>query len=306
MSGHPHNQVAALKVAISASISLALMIVDFGWLMRDEVKYIWPIPEGFVRPGLPGFIYLLGTSARLAKCTFNVYFTVRMYLGIHTSPSGCRLWFMYQAFVVQSLLVFVEGMLMHRVYALFIHSRLILSILILFALGQTASMAVSARLSFPSAKHTRDNHDDQPGGFIHDLLAISPVTCELDAARRRKGRLPGFGMVRWARYQVIKPSMSGNITYYWLVCVLWVSIGRIVVNHEKIPRDEGEQREGNTWRGTLQLTSQIEMGEITLTLDTQRGSLVGGTPISTLQSSLPTPMTKASQLSPSDCTRNDA
>ncbi|KAH0836909.1 hypothetical protein J3R83DRAFT_8724 [Lanmaoa asiatica] len=293
MSVHPHDQVAALKVAISTSISLALMIVDFGWLMRDEVKYIWP-------------------RLRAASQIFNVYFTVRMYLGVYTSPAGCRLWFVFQALVVQFLLASVEGMLMHRVYALFIRSRLVLLILILFALGQTASMV-------------RNNYDDQRGDILHDLLAISPVTCELDAARHRMGRLPGFGMVvgrdisdadidrlvmmmflTLCSLEVIKPSMSGNITYYWLVCVLWVSIGRIVVNHEKLPRDKGEQWEGNTWKGTLQLTSQLEMGGVTLTLDIPCGSSVRSTPTSTLQSSLPTPMTKASQLSPSDRTSGDA
>lgn len=83
-------------------------------------------------------------------------------------------------------------------------------------------------------------------------------------------------------------------------------IGRIIVNHEKIPRDE--QGGSNTWRGTVQLTSQIEMGESmsTLTLDSQCESSTGPT-ASTLQASLSTPMTKASQLSPSSvCTSNAA
>jgi hypothetical protein len=46
--------------------------------------------------------------------SFNVYFTVRMYIGIGTTPAGCRLWFAYQAVVVQILLASVEGALMHR------------------------------------------------------------------------------------------------------------------------------------------------------------------------------------------------
>ena len=79
------------------------------------------------------------------------------------------------------------------------------------------------------------------------------------------------------------------------------------MNHEKVRRDEGEQGEGSTWKGTLQLTSQIEMGQSTLSLDTQCGSSGGHTPTSnTLQSSLSTPMTKAGQLSPSSCTNGSA
>jgi hypothetical protein len=76
-------------------------------------------------------------------------------------------------------------------------------------------------------------------------------------------------------------------------------IGRIVVNPEKIPRDEGEQREGSTWRATLQLTSLIEMGQSVLSLDTQCGSSDGHPSSNTLRSSFSTSMTKASQFSPS-------
>lgn len=45
---------------------------------------------------------------------FNVYFSVRVYLGIHTSATGCRVWLAYQSFVSQSLLYCVEGLLMYR------------------------------------------------------------------------------------------------------------------------------------------------------------------------------------------------
>ena len=84
-------------------------------------------------------------------------------------------------------------------------------------------------------------------------------------------------------------------------------IGRIIVNHEKIPRDDGEQEEGNTWKGTLQLTSQIEMGQSALSLDTQCGTSDEHAPASnTLRSSHSTPMAKASQLSPSASTSGSA
>ncbi|KIJ60850.1 hypothetical protein HYDPIDRAFT_116712 [Hydnomerulius pinastri MD-312] len=48
---------------------------------------------------------------------------------------------------------------------------------------------------------------------------------------------------------VIKTSMSGNVTYYWLVCTLWISSGRIIINLARLPaREEG-------------FTSEIELGE---------------------------------------------
>lgn len=80
-------------------------------------------------------------------------------------------------------------------------------------------------------------------------------------------------------------------------------LGRTIVNAEKVPRDNDEQREGSTWRATLQLTSLIEMGQNALSsLDTQCGSSDGHARTSTsntLRCSLSTVMTKASQFLPS-------
>lgn len=40
------------------------------------------------------------------------------------------------------------------------------------------------------------------------------------------------------------------------------------MNHEKLQRDvSGKGEDGSTWVATVQLTSQIEMGENTLTLE---------------------------------------
>ncbi|KAI9569495.1 hypothetical protein HD554DRAFT_2091597 [Boletus coccyginus] len=253
-----------------------------------------------------------------------------MYLGVYTSSAGCLAWFTFQTIVIQFLLAFVEGLLMHRLYALFLHDRLILVILISFAVGQVASMGVSAGLSIPSNRHTetclllRSN----PGNAFFSATTVTTNMIIFFMTFWRYLRLPtkwtrqGVGRVvmrdsalslsaisvimlflTLCSFQVIKPTMSGNITYYWLVCVLWISIGRIIVNHEKLPRDDREQEEGSTWRGTLQLTSQIEMGQSTLSLDTQSGS--SDVPSSnTLQGSFSTPMTKASQISPSGSLMN--
>lgn len=96
-----------------------------------------------------------------------------MYAGIGTTPIGCRVWFSFQAVVVQILLAAVEGILMHRresfffklvdpkgthlpgvVYVLFQRNLCILMILVTLAAGQVASMMISASLSVPSNQHT--------------------------------------------------------------------------------------------------------------------------------------------------------
>ncbi|KAI9572563.1 hypothetical protein HD554DRAFT_1324678 [Boletus coccyginus] len=297
---HPHDEDTALKVAISASTSLAVMIVDFVWLMRNEVKHVWP----GIRTSWTARIYVSTRYLGLASQIFNVCFTVRMYLGIYTSPAGCRAWFMFQAIVVQFLLASVEGFFMHRLYILFMRDRLILVILILFAVGQMASMWVSASLlSLPSNKYTVTCMllKSNPGNAFFSMTTATTNMVVFFMTFWKYLRLParftrqGIGRVvmrdstlslgaisvimlflTLCSFQVIRPRMSGNITYYWLVCVLWISIGRIIVNNAKLPRDNGEQETGDTWRGTLQLTSQIEMGQSTLS-DTQCGSSDGHT-----------------------------
>ncbi|KAF8555154.1 hypothetical protein OG21DRAFT_935378 [Imleria badia] len=132
------------------ALSLGVMSADFIWFMRDEVKVIWrKLGSWHAR------IYLFSRYTGLASQIFNVYFTARMYVGIGTTPVGCRLWFSFQAVVVQILLAAVEGILMHRLYVLFQRNLYILLILVVLATGQVSSMAISASLSVPlSDRHT--------------------------------------------------------------------------------------------------------------------------------------------------------
>jgi hypothetical protein len=131
-------------------------------------RYVGIASQMYVRSRSPWSTSRDTHALRLDR--FNVCFSARMYIGIYTSPAGCRIWFIYQTFIVQFLLLFVEGLLMHRrtfpinpkspahpqslVYALFLRDRLILVILVTFVVGQMASMGVSAGLSYPSNKHT--------------------------------------------------------------------------------------------------------------------------------------------------------
>ena len=60
------------------------------------------------------------------------------------------------------------------------------------------------------------------------------------------------------------------------------------------------REEGDTWQGTVQLTSQIEMGENRLTTESQREPSDQNAPVTNvLQSPLSTPMTNPSHLSSS-------
>ncbi|KAG9312061.1 hypothetical protein JVU11DRAFT_7342 [Chiua virens] len=324
MSPSPHDEETARKVLISSCVALAIMIVDYIYLFRSEIKFVWPKLVSWGHP--KG--YVISRYLGLGCQIYNVYFTVRMYLGVPTTIEGCRLWFSFQAACVLLLLLIAEFMLMYRIYALFLKSKVICSILISLFVGQTAAMVVSAVLSFPTNKHT-----------VTCLITRSSVGNVFFSTTTMATNILIFFMTFW-RYlqlpkkcsqqghikvafrdsaaavlmissimlfmtlcslQVIKPNMSGNITYYWFVCILFLAIGRLVVDHQKIYLAEPEGDEHGTWKGSVQLTSMIEVGESVWSLDTEVSSDVRTPSTGTLKVALSTPMTKASELSPSSC-----
>lgn len=133
-------------------------------------RYLGLASQMYVQSGPPSS---MSSNTHALRCDrFNVAFTVRMSFGVATSPAGCRRWFIYEAVVVQVLLLIVECLLMTRstlsihcfcfqgfahqprVYAIYLRQPLILVVLILFGITQLCSMGVSAGLSFPSNKYT--------------------------------------------------------------------------------------------------------------------------------------------------------
>jgi len=282
MSADNDNGPASL-VTIFSSLLLAIMVADFACLIGDEVKFVWTR----IRHSWYARLYMLARYLGMASQIFNVYFTFRMYCGVRTSHAGCTLWFAYQAVVIQLLLTCAEGLLMHRIYALFLRSRIILFILIMFACGQTASMIVSASFTLPQIKHTDTCiiRSSPPGNAYFGATTMMINLIILFMTFSRYLYLPaewtrqGLGRVvmrdsalsliaitfvmlfmTLCSLGIIRPRMSGNVTYYGLVCILWVSIGRVVINHEKLPREDEEG--GNPWKDALQITSLIELGEI--------------------------------------------
>ncbi|KIJ21230.1 hypothetical protein PAXINDRAFT_7003 [Paxillus involutus ATCC 200175] len=279
-SGTSGDKAMALKVAISAAASLAVMVIDFAWLLPDELKVVWPK----LRSSRYAKIYVcsryLGMSSQIA----SVCFTLRMYAGTPSSPSVCRIWYGFQALVVELLLASVEGALMHRVYALFFGNRYIFLILALFAVCQVGSMVVSAHFAVPSGRHTETCMvtKPHPGNAYFGattmttnlLILFMTFWKYLSLPIKRASDNIGWVMLRdsalsllaisimmlfvtLCALEVITPSMSGNINYYWLVCILWVSIGRIIVNHEKLALGE----ESDILKSATSLTSYIDIEE---------------------------------------------
>ncbi|KAH7891003.1 hypothetical protein F5I97DRAFT_1840716 [Phlebopus sp. FC_14] len=271
MSVDDGSNAVSRNILISASVSLAVMIVDFVWLLREERKRIWPK----VRSSQYAKLYVLSRYPGLVGQIFNVYFVSRMDAGTIVAPSTCKMWYSYQATMVQLLLAAVEGPLMHRVYALYFRNRAILLLLILIAAAQIGSMIVSARMSVPGVRYTGTCLviKTHPGSvyFSATTMATNVVIFFMTFWKYfslpRRWTQGAFGRVvlrdsalsliatsllllfmMLCTLNVIKTSMSGNITYYWLVCTLWVTVGRIIINHERVSLEDENY-----------ITSEIEM-----------------------------------------------
>lgn len=107
------SRLAICKVCAGERISGSRKL-RAAWKPRIYVltRYIGIASQMYVRSRSPCSASRDTHALRLNR--FNVGFTARMYLGVPTSPTGCHIWFLFQALVVQFLLAFTEAVLMHR------------------------------------------------------------------------------------------------------------------------------------------------------------------------------------------------
>ncbi|KIK77942.1 hypothetical protein PAXRUDRAFT_351524 [Paxillus rubicundulus Ve08.2h10] len=295
------DKAMALKIVISAASSLVVMVIEFAWLLPDELKVVWPKLCSSRYAKVYVCSRYLGISSQIA----NVCFAWRMYAGTPSTSTVCRMWYGFQATVVQLLLGSVEGALMHRVYALFFRNQYIFLVLALFAVCQVGSMVVSAHFAVPSGRHTETCMviRPHPGNAYFGATTMTTNLLILFMTSWKYLRLPikrasdsiGWVVLRdsalsllaisimmlfvtLCALEVITPSMSGNFSYYWLVCILWVSIGRIIVNHEKLALDmEGD----SSSKGDISTLTDVRISptstNITGTCPNQTGTIGSGT-----------------------------
>ncbi|KAI6096896.1 hypothetical protein EDD16DRAFT_627958 [Pisolithus croceorrhizus] len=273
----------ARKVAISACVSLGLMTVEFVWLLRDEFIFIWP---GVRFRNLYALVYVLTRYLGLAGQGFNVYFSLRIASGAITSPALCKMWFRYQAMTIQVLLAAMECALMHRIYALFLKNHWVLALLVLLGTSQLASMFVSARLAIPQLAHSDTCYVLKPHASTIYFGATSMTTnlAILFLISWKYLRLPitwtqspfGHTLLRDSTLSlvailillfvmilsnsgVMQTPVNGNVLYYWFYCTLWISLGRLIVNHSKVVQAS---------RGEGVLT-QVEVGQTSIWTSTE-------------------------------------
>ncbi|KAI6116008.1 hypothetical protein F5141DRAFT_1100376 [Pisolithus sp. B1] len=287
-------EALARKAAISACASFGLMLVDFFWLLRDEITYVWPNVR---RRRLYALVYIIERYLGLGGQVFNVYISLRIASLLHTPPTYCRIWFVYQAISIQILLSSMECALIHRIYALFGRNYSILSVLVLFCTLQLLSLGTSAWLAIPNTEHSETCYVLKPNinTIYFGTTTMATHLIMFFMIFWRGFELPwkwscsAFGRVVLRDSAVspliisiltgamvlcntgaIQTSLNGNIIYYWLFCTMWISLGRIIVNHSKVDQLEQLKQLVDARRG--ELTSEIDVGETSSSISESRTS----------------------------------
>lgn len=292
-------EALARKAAISACASLGVMLVDFFWLLRDEITFVWPN----IRRCRPySLVYVIERYLGLAGQGFNVYVSLRIASVLSTPPSYCKAWFVYQAITVQILLLSIECALIHRIYALFQRNCSILSVLAIFCSLQLLSLGASAWLAIPNTKHSETCYVLKPNidtiYFATTTMATHLVMffmifwrgleLPLEWTRDTFGRVvlrdsalspliisALTGIMVLCNTGVIQTSLNGNVFYCWLYCTMWISLSRIIVNHSKVELLKDSSND---------VTTHIDVGETSSSisdLSTCRHSAVDLSGIST-------------------------
>ncbi|KAH7923680.1 hypothetical protein BV22DRAFT_1196505 [Leucogyrophana mollusca] len=256
------NQVAR-HISYGASAALLAMFVEYGLTVSDERKYIW----SKLRTSSYARTYILTRYFGLAAQIFNVCFSIWMASRTYIAPSLCKLWYSYQAVVIQTLVLVVDSLLMLGVYAIFSHSYWILSLLVVLAAAQPGSMIASAVITFPEVTysstcliiriHSGSVYFGTATLTTHVvILFLSLWKCfiegraqtSLRSAILRDSTLAVTAIsiillfMLLCSLGVIRTGIAGNIIYYWLLATLWISAGRIIVNWEIFRADQASSR----------------------------------------------------------------
>ncbi|KAI6168702.1 hypothetical protein EDD17DRAFT_1869359 [Pisolithus thermaeus] len=287
-------EALARKAAISACASLGVMLVDFFWLLRDEITFVW---GDIRRRPLYALVYIIERYVGLVGQGFNVYVSLRIASLLPVPPIYCRIWFVYQAISVQVLLSSMECALIHRIYALFNRNSSILFVLVLFCTFQLLALGASAWLAIPNMQHSETCYvlktnintiyfatTTMATHFVMFFMifwrgvklpwewscsAFGRVVLRDSALSPLIVSLLTFAMVL-CNTDVIRTSLNGNIIYYWLFCTMWISLGRIIVNHSKAALLEELKESAGAKRG--ELTSEIDVGETSSSISESRTS----------------------------------
>ncbi|OJA20647.1 hypothetical protein AZE42_10525, partial [Rhizopogon vesiculosus] len=146
MSSLTELEGLARNMLIVSTTLTGLTVLEYTWNIGFEMRVIWPK----VWKSAEVKIFVIARYVGLAGQIFNVWFVNRMASGIKNHPLACRAWYSHQAAIMQCLLMSVELLLMLRVCKMYKNDKYVLGILFLFAVGQCATMIISARIVVPS------------------------------------------------------------------------------------------------------------------------------------------------------------
>ncbi|KIP08570.1 hypothetical protein PHLGIDRAFT_377029 [Phlebiopsis gigantea 11061_1 CR5-6] len=136
-----------LGTSYGAVSAVMWMLYDTAIHFDAEVEYIWRRPTTWVKwaYAFVRYVPILNGGAVLALTADRNY-----------SASGCRGWIIDQLVVIELVTVVVEVILVLRVYAIYNHSKVILSMIVLGFISEVALMVTTLVLVIPKQTFTPD------------------------------------------------------------------------------------------------------------------------------------------------------
>jgi len=255
MSPSVGPEAVARNILIVSTMLTGLMVLEYAWNIRFEVRVIWPR----VRKSAEAKLFVIARYVGLPGQIFNVLAAGRMVTGIPNHPLVCKAWHWYQAATIQTLLMSVELLLMLQVCKLYNNDKFVLFTLFAFAIAQCTAMGISARMVIPDLgsspicmvvesppgqiylgasniaihlcllamilwRYSRGNWSEPLCSYLK--IAVRDSTCAVIA-------VTGSFVFVAIPAGVLQSQTSRNIIFPVVFFSLWFAAGRLVLDKEK-------------------------------------------------------------------------
>jgi len=140
--------------------ALVAMVAEYVYMLPTEARYVWP--QVFTKQVHRLKVFMLIRYTGMLAQGFNLYISIRMVSGAHTSPGMCQALYWYQAASLGVVNVTAIVLVMNRIYYLFNKENFVSWCFLIIGAISAASMGVSARIAFPRARLSKSCLIEEP------------------------------------------------------------------------------------------------------------------------------------------------
>jgi len=296
------------------------MLAEYVYMLPTEVRYVWP--QVFTKQVWRLKVFMLIRYAGMLAQAFNIYMSIRIVTGTHTSPTACKALYLYQATSLAIVNATVNVSVMKRIYYLFNKENLVSICFVVIGTVSAASMAVSAGLAFPAAQLSNSCliEEAHPGALVYmatnfginialQLFSVWRLVYnpygddELAKTLRRDINICGavLGVVLFlmslCSIGVIRSVQVTNAGQSWLFFILWWMSGRLELHVQRYMGKRRQEQDGQ--ERPVELDTMIEFQDDRSMFSGSRPSSVAVSRRASMESTEATETTKPDSARPS-------